>query len=379
MHVARWKTALLLVVGLALALAVSGPAMAAKQAPRPSGDASVASDTAPVLTADAKAAGLKAKGKGATTADALKAYWTPARMEAALDADENPAYDKAKADHAAKAEKDKSKAKDAETRGEKPAPTGPPGQAEPAAMSAASPAVARAQRSLSATFAGYNWDFWAYTEGKVFFTDVRDGRNYVCSGTVVNSEGKNSVWTAGHCVHGGPGGTWHANWVFVPAYKDGWAPYGYWYSKQLWTKTDWISSGDWASDMGVSIMWQNNGWSIASYLGGQGITWNQSKRIAVRALGYPAEYPFDGRWLYYCDGTTFPEWEFLWWSAETLGLSCNMTGGSSGGGWIAYLNSWGGGYLDGNNSFKYDNDANHMYSPYYDDTAANLYNSTRWL
>jgi hypothetical protein len=84
----------------------------------------------------------------------------------------------------------------------------------------------------------------------------------------------------------------------------------------------------------------------SSYLGRQGITWNQSKRISVRALGYPSQAPFHGRWLYYCDGTTFPEWEFLCWSAETLGLSCDTTKGASGGGWIAYLNSWGGGYLD---------------------------------
>jgi hypothetical protein len=32
-----------------------------------------------------------------------------------------------------------------------------------------------------------------------------------------------------------------------------------------------------------------------------------------------------------------PEWEWLWWSAETLGLPCDMTGGSSGGG-LAFFN-----------------------------------------
>ena len=52
------------------------PRTKAKKAPKPSGDASVASDTAPILTADAKAAGVKAKGKGATTADSLTAYRT---------------------------------------------------------------------------------------------------------------------------------------------------------------------------------------------------------------------------------------------------------------------------------------------------------------
>lgn len=359
-----------------LLLVAAGQATAAPTA-KPDADASVSSGSEPALTGAAEQAGQKAKGRKPTVDESLAAYWTPERMQAAKPADEAPALDGAKAKARDRSAKDAADARNAAERGEKPEPTGPTGQAEPQAALAGSPALAVG--SFAAYQPGYPYySFTARTAGKVFFTDMSDGLNYVCSGTVVNSEGKNSVWTAGHCVHGGQGGTWHGNWVFVPSYTNGWAPYGYWTARQLWTKTNWVSSSEWASDMGVAIMNTRYGWRIVDYLGGQGITWNQSKRIGVTAFGYPAASPFDGQSLWACGGTTFPEWEFLWWSAETLGLTCNMTGGSSGGGWLAFFNG-SSGYLNGNNSFKYNNDPNHMYSPYYDGTASGLYNSTRYL
>ena len=96
----------------------------------------------------------------------------------------------------------------------------------------------------------------ARTNGKVFFT--LNGANFQCSGTVVNSEGKDTVWTAGHCVNAGQtNGAWATNWTFVPAYDDDLAnprPYGTWSARQLWTKTAWKNSADFAEDMGVAIM-----------------------------------------------------------------------------------------------------------------------------
>ena len=69
--------------------------------------------------------------------------------------------------------------------------------------------------------------------GKVFFT--MGGVNYVCSGTsVVASSGLSLVWTAGHCVNEGPG-PYATNFLFVPAYIDGTAPYGKWAGTTLQT------------------------------------------------------------------------------------------------------------------------------------------------
>ena len=60
--------------------------------------------------------------------------------------------------------------------------------------------------------------------GKLFFYrqgDANSGNYYVCSGTVIKSQNASLVWTAGHCVHDGKGGTWHLNMVFVPAFVRG--------------------------------------------------------------------------------------------------------------------------------------------------------------
>ncbi len=60
--------------------------------------------------------------------------------------------------------------------------------------------------------------------GKVFFTS-NSNVNYVCSGTALASANESVVWTAGHCVNEGPG-AFYKNFLFVPAYRDGAAPYG---------------------------------------------------------------------------------------------------------------------------------------------------------
>src|SRR4051794_445480 len=61
-------------------------------------------------------------------------------------------------------------------------------------------------------------------EGKVFFTS-NSGVNYVCPGSALVSTNQSVVWTAGHCVNEGPG-AFYKNFMFVPAYRDGAAPYG---------------------------------------------------------------------------------------------------------------------------------------------------------
>jgi V8-like Glu-specific endopeptidase len=379
MTIRRWRPLLLAVLTTLLTMVAVATATATA-----SPKAKASSKAEPALTEAAQLAGQKEVGGGArpTLQQTLGAYWTPQRMEAAIPADEASALRQARSAHKQDAAQDLREARNASRRGSQPRPKGPVGLVEPTAAEEDSPAVAKARGTATARASAIPssfpyWSLPARTAGKVFFTNTTTGRNHVCSGTIVNSEGKNSVWTAGHCVHGGAGRNWHANWAFVPSYDTGWAPYGVWSPRELWTTPEWVNSSDFASDMAVAVMNPRNGWRIVDYLGGQGITWNQSKRIFVTAFGYPADPPFNGAKLWTCSGTTFPEWEFLWWSAETLGLTCDMTGGSSGGGWLAFFNGTTG-YLDGNNSYKYDNDPNTMYTPYYDNTASALYGNTRF-
>jgi hypothetical protein len=66
------------------------------------------------------------------------------------------------------------------------------------------------------------------------------------------------------------------------------------------------------------------------------------------AFGYPAAGKYNGNKLTYCAGKII---EDAWNSNKTWGMGCNMTGGSSGGGWFAAFNeSTGEGVLGSLNS-----------------------------
>ncbi len=206
------------------------------------------------------------------------------------------------------------------------------------------------------------------TIGKVFFTS--NGMNYVCSASVM---GNNAVWTAGHCVYDPNTGTWHSNWVFVPAYSDGYAPYGQWYARELWALNGWIYNASFAYDIGSAVLWAN-GNTIANTVGWLGWMANGPRGVYITSFGYPAAYPFNGQRMAWCQDYTWQDYSF---SPPTNGMGCNMTGGSSGGPWLyQYVyNSTNGNYVNGVNSYKYNNDPNSMYSPYFGDGAINLYNA----
>lgn len=76
------------------------------------------------------------------------------------------------------------------------------------------------------------------TVGVLFF--AIDGLPYRCSASVIQ---RRVVATAGHCVHSGVTGGYYSDWVFVPAYRDGAAPFGAWRNWQLVTVTDTWSGG----------------------------------------------------------------------------------------------------------------------------------------
>ncbi|MEO3810873.1 hypothetical protein ABGB17_17880 [Sphaerisporangium sp. B11E5] len=60
--------------------------------------------------------------------------------------------------------------------------------------------------------------------GKVFFQV--DGKPYWCSGTSIQSKYRNVVATAGHCVYDTDKNSFVDNWVFIPGYYKGKAPWG---------------------------------------------------------------------------------------------------------------------------------------------------------
>lgn len=78
------------------------------------------------------------------------------------------------------------------------------------------------------------------TIGALFFSV--DGQAYICSASLIN---RRVISTAGHCVHSGAGGTagFYSNWVFVPAFRDGTAPFLRWNWQQVTVTSTWATGG----------------------------------------------------------------------------------------------------------------------------------------
>ncbi|GAA1279304.1 hypothetical protein GCM10009677_37160 [Sphaerisporangium rubeum] len=208
------------------------------------------------------------------------------------------------------------------------------------------------------------------TEGRVFFT--YQGRTASCSGTAVSSANKSVVVTAGHCVK--LGGAFHTNWVFVPGYNAGSRPHGTWVATSLLTTPQWNSSEDMNYDMAAAVVAPLDGKRLVDVVGGQGVAFNQGRRKQMYAFGYPAASPYDGSRLTYCSGRAFDD--FL--LSSDHGLTCDMTGGSSGGGWFVNFNeSTGTGTVNSVNSFKYNFASYWMFGPYFGNEAQAVYNAAQ--
>ncbi|MER7718269.1 hypothetical protein ABTX99_15190 [Streptomyces flaveolus] len=203
----------------------------------------------------------------------------------------------------------------------------------------------------------------AATAGKVFF-DSPEG-TMVCSATVVQDPahpGKsNMVWTAGHCVHAGKKGGWYRNIAFVPSYNDSGkstaelenatkeevAPFGVWWGDWAQTSDQWIEQGGATGGDGASYDFAvihvtpekgSNGKSLEETVGSALPVDFKAPAVpqveSITATGYPAAPPYDGQKLFQCADK--PGRLSLNTSEPTMyRIGCTMTGGSSGGGWVA--------------------------------------------
>jgi hypothetical protein len=90
------------------------------------------------------------------------------------------------------------------------------------------------------------------------------------------------------------------------------------------------------------------------------------------AFGYPAAGKYKGNTLTYCAGNIITD---QYNGDDTWGLACDMTGGSSGGGWFANFNeSTGSGSLGSLNSYGYSGIKN-MYGPKFNSDSQDVYNA----
>jgi V8-like Glu-specific endopeptidase len=202
----------------------------------------------------------------------------------------------------------------------------------------------------------------ARTTGKVFFS--LGGGDYVCSGSAVASGDRSTVATAGHCVYDPDDQRAATNWVFVPGYDRGTAPFGVFVATHLAPMSAWRLSGDFDHDLAFANVDRNAaGKLLTDAVGGQAVGFDTPRGGAAVALGYPAQAPWDGERLIGCAGllrqdTAVP-------ATTDQGLACTMTGGSSGGPWLTSFDPvTGRGTLVSVTSFGYTDLPGVLWGPY---------------
>lgn len=332
--VGRASLAGLAAVGLALTgLATTGPANAAVASGEPGAD---------------RASAVRSLDAADSEQRDARAYWTPERMRNAEPMDRDVSADAAEGT---------SQAPTVGTPREV-APSAPDAEVEPQAIP-----------ELGAPWEGGG----AVTEsvGRVFFT--HGGQNSACSASVVTSENKSTIITAGHCVY--LEGAWHENWVFVPGYDNGAAPYGEWPAEELLAYSAWVDSEDMNFDIGAAVVGSLDGELIEDVVGSQGVAFNRDRGFDAYSFGYPAQGAYDGETLTYSSSATFDD---TFGGSESIGIDSDMTGGCSGGPWFAdFDESAGAGVVNSVNSFGYTFQPNVLYGPYFGAEAEEVYNQAQ--
>ena len=225
--------------------------------------------------------------------------------------------------------------------------------------------------------------------GKVYFE--MGGSGYVCTGTAATDSrsGYSVVMTAAHCAYDetarGAMSGFAQNWLFIPSFDT--APtftcaqttHGCWTARALVVHRGYATSGSFNTqatlhDFAFAVVGAGgtNGTTHLDQLVGTYpvVTNNLAVGSRVHSFGYPAAGRYRGKDLTYCAG---PIHEDASNGNDTWGLPCNMTGGSSGGPWIAGFTNTGGA-LSSLNSYGYGNQAV-MYGPKFGTLAQNVYNA----
>lgn len=169
------------------------------------------------------------------------------------------------------------------------------------------------------------WQFSPWNKiGKLYFTVPGAGNSY-CTANVISRN--NIIVTAAHCLYT-RGRGWHTNFRFVPADRAGVAPYGVYGWLSAGIMTNWITVGGRRWDVGMVRLSNNLGTGIpvSSYVGWLGRTWNQGYVQNLHSIGYASN--FSTQYTHICTAESFNG------GLDVLAKGCDMTYGSSGGGWL---------------------------------------------
>ncbi|MGA5470758.1 trypsin-like serine peptidase [Streptomyces arboris] len=255
----------------------------------------------------------------------IRTFWTPERREEAL---RNPA--KAPAPRPAPGRTTRSSAPPHDVTASAPAR----GFAASTPLSPANAAPGMPVSQEAPTGPGYN------VVGKLYFF-TPGGEPSHCSAASIVTANKNTIWTAGHCVHQGDGSGdagWNKHFLYVPGYSRGAEPLGEWTAARQFAPSAWTQDGDaYEADVAAVVLnprLDGNLEDVVGFALGYQFTENRTDYANSAVMGYPGEgyqrSDLDGERLMYCAGDTtdaFPLNPF----DDRITFDCDMGKGASGG------------------------------------------------
>lgn len=168
--------------------------------------------------------------------------------------------------------------------------------------------------------------------GKLFFK--KGNQNFICSAAVLRPR---LILTAGHCVHQGSGGAggFFGNFLFVPAYHNGSAPYQAWNWRWVTTTSEWSNGGgavpnkaDFAIIELEDRRFGSQTKKIGQVTGWLGYRTNALNPNHTKKLGYPGNHD-NAQIMHQVDSQHFRNG-----GQSTVLYGSDMRGGSSGGPWV---------------------------------------------
>ncbi|MXN75699.1 trypsin-like serine protease [Burkholderia sp. 4701] len=176
--------------------------------------------------------------------------------------------------------------------------------------------------------------------GKLFFNI--GSATYLCSASLIKP---GVVVTAAHCVANFGQRQFYSNWVFVPAYSNGAAPYGTWNGASATVMTSYYDGTDPCAvagvvcqdDVAVIVLAPQGGSYAGNSAGWYGYGWNgysynPSGVALIDQLGYPVALD-SGVYMERNESQGFVSAS----NSNNTIIGSLMTGGSSGGPWLVNL------------------------------------------